>query len=168
MNGLANDLTQEARAVQILRERFKEEFADDPDLAASMIEGETDIHETIAAAANAVFEDEGRIAGIKTMIDALQGRKSRIEKRIEVMRAAICVALQQAAIKSKDYGFCTVTLKPLPPSAIITDEAAIPSSFWKPQEPKIDKRAILAALKDGKVPGAELSNGGETVALKWS
>lgn len=161
-------LHTETRAAQLLRDRLKAEFADDPDLAASMIEGETNIHEAIITAAKAVFEDEGRAAGIKTMIEALQSRKGRIEKRMEIMRAAICVAMLEAGVKSKDYGFVTATVKPLPPTAIIADEASIPSSFWKAQEPKLDKRAVLAALKEGPVPGAELSNGGETIALKWS
>lgn len=166
--GWATELTAEVRAAQLLRARLKEEFADDPELAASMIEGETGIHEAIEAAAKAVFEDEGRIEAIHAMIGKLQTRKSRIENRVEIMRAAICVAMLEAAIKTKDYGFCTVTVKPLPPAAIIADEAAVPSEYWRPQEPRLDRRAVLTALKQGAVPGAELSNGGETIAIKWS
>ncbi|MGE0857439.1 MAG: siphovirus Gp157 family protein [Hyphomicrobiaceae bacterium] len=43
----------------------------------------------------------------------------------------------------------------------------IPSEFWKPQPPRLDKKVVLDALKAGAVvPGAELSNGGETLSMR--
>lgn len=169
MSEAGHELHKETRAAKLLRERLKAEFARDPELAASMIEGETGIHEAIEEAAKAVFEDTGRLAGLDTMIDALVTRKDRIEQRIGIMRTAICVAMQEAEIPTKDLGFCTVTRKPLPQSAQITDEAQIPADYWKPQDPKLDKRAVLAALKAKvEIPGAALSNGGEAIQMKWS
>jgi hypothetical protein len=50
---------------------------------------------------------------------------------------------------------------------VITDEHAIPQAFWRPQPPKLDRKAIGEALKAGQaVPGAQLSNGGTTLAIK--
>jgi hypothetical protein len=63
---------------------------------------------------------------------------------------------------------CTITRKAVPPKAQITDEAQIPSRFWKRADPTLDKKAILDALKDKEIiPGAVLSNGTETVQVKW-
>lgn len=169
MSDAGHELHKETKAARLLRERLKAEFEGDPELAASTIEGETGIHEAIEEAAKAVFEDTGRLAGLKTMIDGLTTRRDRIADRIEVMREAICVAMQEAEIAKKDLGFCTVTRKPVPQSARITDEALVPSIYWKPQDPRLDKRELLTALKAGTaIPGAELSNGGETIQIKWS
>lgn len=164
-----HELFVATNAARALSDRLRAEFAGDPELAASMIEGETTIHEALEAAAKAIFEDVARIASIDSMISNLATRKERIQARVEIMRTAMSVALQEAAIKTKDCGFCTLSLKALPPSLVITDEAAIPSSYWKATEPKLDKKAVLAALKGKQaVAGAELSNGGETLAIKWS
>jgi hypothetical protein len=63
----------------------------------------------------------------------------------------------------------TLTRKPVPPKVQILDEAAIPSQFWKRADPALDKKAIGDALKAKQdVPGATLSNGGETISLRWS
>ena len=40
------------------------------------------------------------------------------------------------------------------------------ADFWVRQDPKLDKRALLAALRDGPVAGAALSNGGSTVSIR--
>jgi hypothetical protein len=54
------------------------------------------------------------------------------------------------------------------PKAIILNEADIPSKFWKAQDPKLDRKAVLDALKAKEaVAGAELSNGGETIQIRW-
>ena len=50
---------------------------------------------------------------------------------------------------------------------MVTDEAAVPEPFWRPQPPKLDRRALAEALKTGQsIPGATLSNGGTTLSLK--
>jgi Siphovirus Gp157 len=50
---------------------------------------------------------------------------------------------------------------------LILDEAILPAKFWKAQDPKLDKKAVLDALKAKEdVPGASLSNGGETISIR--
>jgi hypothetical protein len=50
---------------------------------------------------------------------------------------------------------------------LIVDEAAIPADFWKPSDPKLDKKAVGEALKAGReVAGAMMSNGGETLQVR--
>jgi hypothetical protein len=47
------------------------------------------------------------------------------------------------------------------------DESHIPEAFWKPQQPKLDRRALLAALKAGEViRGAALDNGGTALSVR--
>ena len=53
----------------------------------------------------------------------------------------------------------TVTVRPGSPSLIVTDEKSIPTCFWQPREPGLDRLALLAQLKNGMaVPGVSLLN----------
>jgi hypothetical protein len=53
----------------------------------------------------------------------------------------------------------TVSIKRASPSIVITNEQDIPEPFWVPQPPKLDRRAVLDAMKSGSaVPGAEMAN----------
>jgi hypothetical protein len=101
------------------------------------------------------------------MEDDLAARRDRIEKRIALRKVAILVAMQSGEIQKIETPAGTISRKAVPPSALILDEAAIPAEFWKPQDPKLDKKAVLDALKAKQdVPGAQLSNGGETIQTR--
>ena len=75
--------------------------------------------------------------------------------------------MSMAELKKLELPQATISRKPTPAKALILDEAAIPARFWKPSDPKLDKKAVLDALKAGEaVPGTSLSNGGETIAIR--
>ena len=167
MTDVSHRLIQETKAAEILREQIKAIAGDDEVLIADTVEGETSIHELLNRVVEQIVTDGGLVTGIETLVKRLKERQDRIEKRIAWFRTAAASAMEVAAIKSKETPSGTISLKAVPPSAVITDEAAIPSDYWKAQAPKLDKKAVLAALKDGiKVPGAELGNGGSTVQLR--
>ena len=49
----------------------------------------------------------------------------------------------------------------------VVEESAIPAGYWRPQPPKLDRQAVLVALKDGvSVPGAALSSPAPTIAVR--
>jgi hypothetical protein len=51
----------------------------------------------------------------------------------------------------------TISIQANPPSVEVMDESLIPSTYMVPQPSKIDKRAILTALKEGEfIPGASI------------
>jgi hypothetical protein len=167
MTDISHRLVQETKAAEILREQIKAIAGDDEVLIADSIEGETNIHELLTRVVEQIVTDGGLVTGIDTLVKRLKERQDRIEKRIAFFRTAAASAMEVAAIKSKETPSGTVSLKAVPPSAVITDEAAIPAEYWKPVDPKLDKKAVLTALKDNiKVPGAELSNGGSTIQLR--
>ena len=61
----------------------------------------------------------------------------------------------------------TVSLRPVPPSLVVTDEAEIPEEYWLPQPPKLDRLGLLATLKRGKTaPGATLNNPQMTISVR--
>lgn len=162
-------LERETDAARVLRDHLAEISGDDAELIRDMIEGETSIRELIDAAVEQIGRDRAAVMGIDAFMEQQANRKHRLERRQEAFRVAVRVAMEVAELSKHDLPIATVSRKPLGPKLVTTDEAAIPSAFWKPQPPKLDRKAVTDALKDKQqVPGAELSNGGETLQIRWS
>lgn len=156
--------TEIAKAAEI-RKALQE--SDDPKLVLDMIEGETDLNEAVAVIYEETLSDIALAAGLEAMVKTLNERHSRIMKGIETKRSMILMAMDRTGVPTIRTPLATITVRDVAPSATITDEAQIPAQFWKPQEPKLDKKAVTEALKGGAtVPGAELSNGGITLSIR--
>jgi phage host-nuclease inhibitor protein Gam len=96
----------------------------------------------------------------------LADRKSRFNGRIDKARDALADLLRGANLRKYEMPECTLSLGHTPSSLRILDESSIPEAFIRiKSEP--DRAAIKDALKKGEiVPGAELSNGGETLIIR--
>ena len=148
-----------------LRQQLGEDC--DPKLLLDTIEGETNLAEACVFVLEQTHEDEILIEGLAAKIAELQVRKGRMEKSVESRRGVILMAMDKAGLQTIKSPLGTMTARPTPPKASITDEALIPSRFWKPSDPKLDRAAVAAALKAGEaVPGASLSNGGLTLSIR--
>jgi hypothetical protein len=187
-------LNREIEAAKLLRDQLSDLVADDPDFLHTALEGETDLFEQIDALVLSVRHDEALAQGTADLARDLQGRKRRLEERAEIKRALIASALDLAALRKRETPAGTVTLKVVPPKAIIHEEAEIPARFWEPQPPKLSLRALTEALKAREaaraqalaepdpsarsealrrvdetypaIAGAALSNGGHTVQIR--
>lgn len=148
----------------------------------------------VSAMTQADGEDLALVQGIAVYSKKLQDRKKRIEDRIEIRPALMANALDLAELPRLETPVGTVTRKALPPKAIVLEEADIPARFYVPQEPRLDRVALLNALKERAaaiaeikaepgspeykgqlatidvkypaVPGAALSNGGATIQIR--
>jgi hypothetical protein len=169
MTDVAHDLFRETRAAKTLLAQLADIIGDDQQAAADLVEGETSLNEAIDAAVQKLVEDTAAVRGLKSMIEDLTRRQVRLEERIKNFRTALSVALEQAGRKSVEHPAVTISLRAVAASVAITDEAAVPSRFWKAGEPRLDKHALLEALKAKElIPGVSLSNGRTTLALTWS
>jgi hypothetical protein len=169
MTDARHDLYRETKAAEALRANFADIIGDEEETAADLVEGQTDLNEAIDTVVEQLVRYTAHVHGLNEYIDKLTARKGRLLQSIDNMRTALAAAMEQAGRKKIDHPVVTLSLRRVAPSVTVTDEAAIPSKFFKPQEPKLDKRAVLAALKDKEdVPGATLNNGGQTLALSWS
>lgn len=161
------DLEREIKAAELMREHIKALAGDDADAIRDGIEGETNLHEMIARMVEADGEDKALVDGVGAYQKEIAARKSRVETRIETRRALLATAMELAELSKLETPAGTISRKPVPPKAIVTDEAAIPSAFWTPQPPKLDKAALTAALRDKQeIPGAVLSNPQTTIAIR--
>lgn len=168
MSDAGHKLYRETEAAKVLLAQMADIIGDDEQLAADTVLGETDLNEAIDLAVQQMVDDKAAVDGLETMIKRLTDRRERIKARMDTMKIALTVAMVQAGRKKFKHGAVTLSVRNVPPSAIITDESALPSKFFKPQDPLLDKRAVLAALKAKEdVPGAALSNGGATLAISW-
>jgi|ERR1700680_297607 len=159
-------LHQEIEAARVLLADFRDILGDDVEARADAVEGQTELLEAIERGIMRVAEIEAMEAGLDSMLENLKARVSRLSKQKENLRTSLAVAMELSERKRIETAAGTIVLKAVPPKVEITDEAAIPSRFWKAQDPKLDKKLLTEALKAKEiVPGATLGNGGITVQL---
>lgn len=168
-------LQREIEAAKVLREQIAALSEGDEDFIRDTIEGETNIRELIGALVANEAEDDAIVEGIVKLISSLQARKKRVEARIGFRRSLIANGLDIAGLPRLETPGGTVSVKIVPPKLIINDESAIPAKYWTAGEPTLERKELLADLKvrnlpDGAdlppIPGAALSNGGQTIAIR--
>jgi hypothetical protein len=154
-------------AARVLREQIATLAEGDSEFIRDTLEGEVDFEGIARSLLASIGEDEAMVAGLDTYSDELSARKKRIAGRIQAKRALIASALEIADRPKLELDIGTLSLTKVQPKAHVVEEADIPADYWKPQPPKLDLKTLTAALKDGQtVPGATLTNGGQTVTIR--
>jgi Siphovirus Gp157 len=133
-----------------IRDRIQ---AEDPQIderaLTDTVEGLTDLHEIIAAIVRAALADEALATGLKGRIAEMQDRLDRLQdcaaKRRQIAKD-VMVELDLKRITAPDF---TVSIRPGMPSLLVLDEAAVPSIYWKPREPRLNRQELLNELQDG-------------------
>lgn len=163
---VAHALHTEIEAARVFLANFKDILGDDAQARADGVEGETGILEAIETGLLRIAEIEILETGIERLLDNLKARQGRLAEQKQNLRTSITVAMELAERQRLETPIATVALMRVPPKLELVDEAAIPSEYWKPSAPKLDKKALTAALKDKKiVPGAQLDNGSITIQV---
>src|SRR6185437_14310423 len=68
----------------------------------------------------------------------------------------VMVELDLKKITAPDF---TVSIRPGMPALLVLDEAAVPSIYWEPREPRLNRQEMLSELKGGaEIAGVTLSN----------
>ena len=175
----AEALQRQATAARALLEDMREDVEGDEELVHDTVEGETDFFEAVKKALEEINDNMATQEGCAAMAKRNKERGDRAKRRAEKLRGLVDRAFQMAEVKSHNFNVATVTSKKIAPGLVVTDEAAIPSEYFKTPDPVLDKKKLLDAIKankdktddDGKpisIPGAQLSNGGMTIQIKWT
>jgi hypothetical protein len=143
-----------------IRDRIR---AEDPQIdeqtLADTVEGLTDLHEIIAAVVRSALADEALATGLKSRIAEMQDRLDRLQDRASKRRQIakdVMVELDLKKITAPDF---TVSVRPGMPALLVLDEAAVPSIYWQPRDPRFDRQGLLNDLKEGaNITGVTLSN----------
>lgn len=162
-------LEREIEAARVLREQISDLASGDEDFIRDTLEGETSLREIIGALVADDAADAALIDSISAMEGALSARKSRLGQRSGHRRELIASGLDIAGLPKLETPAGTVSVIPTVRKVIVKDESEIPAEFWRPGAPRLDKKALGAALKaDRPVTGASLSNGGRTIQIRRS
>jgi hypothetical protein len=99
--------------------------------------------------ARVMKELEGRAATMRFESKRLENGYKTIERNIDRMKHALqdsMIATDKRKFKTDLFSF---SIRKNPPSIVIDRETSIPPEFLIPQDPKIDKKAIKAAIDRG-------------------
>jgi hypothetical protein len=131
----------------------------DEETLADTVEGLTDLHEIVAAIMRSALIDEALVDGLKLRIGDMEARLERLQDRASKRRAIARDVMTDTGITKITLPDFTISIRPGTPSLVVTNEAEIPGRFFEPREPKLNRQALLADLKQGaQIAGAALSN----------
>ena len=89
--------------------------------------------------------------------DARASRRlqDRAAKRRQIAKD-VMVELDLKKLTAPDF---TVSIRPGMPALLVLDEAAVPSIYWQPGEPRLKRQDLLSELKEGAdIKGVALSD----------
>ena len=163
------DLDKQAEAARSLLVNVKALVGeDDPEIIETAVEGETNLKEAVGRAVQRIAELTAMAAALKSIEASAKARRERFENQEALLREAVLIALQAAEQSRLECPIATVSLRGTADKLEIENEAAIPSQYWKPKDPELDKKRLLSDLKKGEtVPGASKVEGAETLQVRF-
>jgi hypothetical protein len=88
---------------------------------------------------------------------AAEGLHKAAEAAVRLLRETLAEVIETTGCHSVCTEHHTASLKHQPKFLSISDEALIPREFYAQPPPRLDKHALLSALKDGiEIPGASI------------
>jgi hypothetical protein len=134
------DLQVDAMNYRVIRDRIRnlDPTLDDQTLADT-VEGLTDLHEILEAVIRAALVDEALISGLKTRIAELEDRRERLQDRAHKRRQIAKEVMTELDIKKLEAPDFTASVRAGMPSLVVLDESEIPSIYWEPRDPKLDR-----------------------------
>ena len=143
-----------------LRDRLRAEDSQiDDQTLADTVEGLTDLHEILTAIIRAALADQALANGLEGRIAEMQARRDRFQDRATKRRQIakdVMVELDLKKLAAPDF---TASIRPGTPALMVIDEAAVPSIYWLPREPRLNRQGLANDLKQGaEITGVVLSN----------
>lgn len=145
------------------------QLEDDAELVAGTIEGETGLTEAITTALAEIDECDVIETGAKAKAAEFQARAAAAAGRRDRIRAAIEQAMVAVDLSLLKLPVATLSIAKRAAQPVIDNEAEIPARFFRqpdPPAPKLDKKALAAALAEGPIAGAHLDNGSVSLTIR--
>jgi hypothetical protein len=130
-----------ATTYRAVRERIQtQDPALDEQTLADTVEGLTDLHEILAAIVRAALADEALATGLKGRITEMQERLERLQERGAKRRQIVKDTMVELDLKKLTAPDFSASIRPGMPALLVIDEAAVPSIYWEPREPRLDRQ----------------------------
>lgn len=140
------------------------ELAEDAELLASTIEGETDFHNVMARVVDAFLDAMEMKSGADQRLEAVRARRDQASRKADAMKALALDLMKTADEPLIRLPEATLSLRPGSESVEVDDLASLPQGMWERMALKAE---IAKALKDGEaVPGAHLQRGETTLSIR--
>ena len=131
----------------------------DEQTLAENVEGLTDLHEIVQAIIRAALSDEALVLGLKCRISDMQGRLDRLQDRASKRRQIAKDVMVELDLKKLNAPDFTASIREGIPSLMVINEDAVPSIYWQPSEPRLNRQELAYELKQGaEIAGVTLSN----------
>ncbi len=89
----------------------------------------------------------------------MHGRLDCLEDRAAKRRQIAKEVMVECDLKKLTAPDFTASIRPGTPALMVIDEAAVPSIYWEPREPRLNRQGLAADLKQGvEITGVALSN----------
>jgi Siphovirus Gp157 len=157
---IAMSLEFAAIAYRAIRDRVRAEDSQiDEQTLADTVEGLTDLHEILTVIIRAALTDLAVASGLEGRIGEMLARRDRLQDRAAKRRQIakeVMVELDLKKLAAPDF---TASIRPGTPALLVLDEAAVPSIYWEPREPRLNRQGLANDLKQGaEIAGVALSN----------
>lgn len=167
-SALSSQLLTSCRTHQAVRTALLRDFPGlDDETLADTLEGLTDLHDMLCALLQSTLDDQTLLQGLTARLADMKARHARLSTRIDKKRALVLACMRDASIARLTQPDYSAFVGKARPSLVILSESEIPSPFWKPQAPVLDRHALVMALKRGEgVAGAALSTAGLQLSVR--
>ena len=151
-----------------LAEQLRKSYRDiDDETLADTLEGITALPEMIEEIVRSSLEDAAMAAGLKLRLDDMHARLTRLKERYERKRELVLWAMVQAQLNRLEVEEFSVSVAQGGVKLEVSDESKLPGTFLIPQPPKLDRVALLQALKRGdSFDGASLTPGSPHLTVR--
>ena len=162
-------LERQTAGAKSLAADIRARFGDDDDLLADAIEGQTDAMEAVSRLLVWLNERGADVEALKTLEADYAARRRRYEEQVKSARAALATFMDATNLRKIERPEGTLSLRDAGPSVTYSadfDPERLPEELrrWKCEA---DRPAVKAALEAGQtLPGAVLTNGGTTLAVR--
>ena len=149
-----------ATTYRAIRDRIR---AQDPQIdeqtLADTVEGLTDLHEIVQAVIRSALADEAMARGLKCRISDMQCRLDRLEDRASKRRQIARDVMVELDLKKLNAPDFSASIREGTPSLMVINEEAVPSIYWQPSEPRLNRQELAYELKQGaEIAGVALSD----------
>ena len=143
-----------------IRDRIR---AQDPQIdeqtLADTVEGLTDLHEIVEAIIRSALSDEALATALKCRIADMQDRLTRLQDRASKRRQIAKDVMVELDLKKLNAPDFTASIREGTAGLMVLDEEAVPSIYWQPSEPRLNRQELASDLKQGaEIAGVALSD----------